>query len=186
MYWLQYIPQNINFPLSEEKRPSPQHLSKLVNKNTFLNLNIASYFLNILASPDISTWSTTGGPINKTIKHLGLTTHHRNTVERTWHMVDKCREMEQEYTGNNCTRHLGKPYLLSNLYELNIQADDMENKIGLHYKNHIINCHCHHKGFNALWKSTVNLAFLILQRKREIIQKIQQVTKNKSKWKEAR
>ena len=62
--------------LLEEKSPSPQHFSKLVNKNAILNLNIASYFLNILASPDVSTWSTTGGPINKTIKNLGLTRKH--------------------------------------------------------------------------------------------------------------
>ena len=77
-----------------EKRkisPTPQHFSKLVNRNTILKLNIASYFLNILASPDESTRSTTGGPINKTIKHLGLTRHHRKTVERTWHMVNKCK-----------------------------------------------------------------------------------------------
>ena len=84
-------PQKIQVPLSEEKRPSAQHLSKLVNKNTILNLNITSYFLNILASPDVSTWSTTGGPINKTIKHLGLTRHHRKTEERTCHMVNKCK-----------------------------------------------------------------------------------------------
>ena len=108
-------PQKIQVTLSEENRPSPKHLSKLVNKNQILNLNIASYFLNILASLDLSTWSTTGGPINKTIKHLGLTRHHRKTVERTWHMVNKCKEMEQEYTGNNFTRHLNPPYLLSNL-----------------------------------------------------------------------
>ena len=94
--------------------------------------------------------------------------------------------MEQEYTENNCTRHLGQPYLLSNPDGLNILADAMEKKLGLGYTTHIINCHFHHKGFNALWKSTVNLAFLILQRKREIIQKIQQVTKNEGKWKEAR
>ena len=103
-------------PLSEEKSPSPQHLSKLVNKNTFLNLNTASYFLNVLASPDESTWSTTGGPINKTIKHLGLNRHHRHKVEILWHMVNKCKATEQEYTGNNnITRHLNPPYLLSNL-----------------------------------------------------------------------
>ena len=77
--------------LLEEKSPSPQRFSKLVNKNTILNLNIASYFLNTLASPDESTWSTTGGPIDKTIKHLGLTRHHQNTLERTWHMVNKCK-----------------------------------------------------------------------------------------------
>ena len=57
----------------QKKKTSPQHFSKLVNKNTILNLNIASYFLNILTSPDVSTWSTTGGAINKTIKYLGLT-----------------------------------------------------------------------------------------------------------------
>ena len=113
----------------DEKRPSTQHFSKLVNKNTFLNLNIASYFLNILDSPDISTWSTIGGAINKTIKHLGLTRHHQHKVERTWYMVNKRKEMEQEYTGNNCvTRHLNSPYLLSNLDELNIIADSMENR----------------------------------------------------------
>ena len=83
--------QKIQVPLSEEKRLSPQHLSKLVNKNTLLNLNIASYFLSILASPDVSTWSTTGGPINITIKNVGLTRHHRKTVERAWHMFNRCK-----------------------------------------------------------------------------------------------
>ena len=71
-------PPKIQVPFSEERRPSPQHFSKLVNKNTWLNLKIASYFLNILASPDLSTWSTTGGPINKTIKYFGLL----NIIER--------------------------------------------------------------------------------------------------------
>ena len=100
-------------------------MSKLVNKKTLFNLNIASYFLNILASPDVSTWSTTGGPLYKTIKHLGLTRHHRNILEITWYIVNKCEEMEQEYTENNSTRHLGQPYLLSNPDELNILAHAM-------------------------------------------------------------
>ena len=100
--------------MSEEKIPSPQYLSKLVNKNTLLNLSIASYFINILAFPDVSTWSTTGRPINKTIKNVGITRHHQKTVERMWHMVNKCKEMNQEYTGNNCTSNLNQPYLLSN------------------------------------------------------------------------
>ena len=69
-------------PLLEEKSTSPQHFSKLVNKNTILNLNIASYFLNILASPDESTWSTKGGNINKTIEHLRLSRHHQKTIKR--------------------------------------------------------------------------------------------------------
>ena len=102
-------------------------MSKLVNNNKMLNLNIASYYLNVLASPDESTWSTTGGLIKKTTKHLGLTIHHRQKLERIWHMVNKCKEMEQEYTGNNnVTRYLNPPYLVSNLDELNILAYSME------------------------------------------------------------
>ena len=113
--------------------------------------------------------------MHKTIKHIGLTRHHRKTVERTWHMVDKCKEMEQEYTGNNCTRHLGKPYLLSNPDELNILADAIEKKLDLRYTTHIINCRCRHKHFNAVCKSTVNLAFLVLQPKITRIQKFNRV-----------
>ena len=85
-----YSPKNTG-SVVRRKSPSTQHLSKLVNKNTILKLNIASYFLNILASLDVSTWSTTGGPINKTIKHIGLTIHHRQKVEISWHMVNKCK-----------------------------------------------------------------------------------------------
>ena len=94
--------------------------------------------------------------------------------------------MEQEYTENNCTRHLGQPYLLSNLDELNILADAMEKQLVLRYTTHLINCHRHHKGFNTVCKSIVNIAFLRLQPKRTRIQKIQQGTKNVGKWKEAR
>ena len=39
----------------------------------------------------------------------------------------------------------------------------MGNKPGLFYKNLIINFHHHHKRFNAVCKSTVNLAFLRIQ-----------------------
>ena len=45
-------------------------------------------------------------------------------------MVNQCKEMEQEYTGNNnVIRHLNPPYLLSNLDELNILADSMEKEL---------------------------------------------------------
>ena len=62
----------------------------------------------------------------------------------------------------------------------------MENKLGLRYTTHLINCHRHHKGFDAVCKSTVNTAFLRLQTKITRIQKIQQGTKNEGKRKEAR
>ena len=70
--------------------------------------------------------------------------------------------MEQEYTGNNFTWHLGQPCLLSSQDELNMILDAMENKLGLRYTTHLINCHRHHKGFNAVCKSTVNIVFLRL------------------------
>ena len=77
--------------LLEQNRPQPKHLSKLENNNTNLNLNIASYFLNILAPPDVMTRFTTGDPRKKTIKHLGITKHHRETLERTCHVVNWCK-----------------------------------------------------------------------------------------------
>ena len=102
-------------------------------------------------------------------------------------MVNKCKEMEQEYTGNNkVTRHLNPPYLLSNLDELNILADSIENRLGLSYTTQLINYHHYRSGFDAVCRFTVNLAFLRLQPKIKIINKIQQGTKNEGKWKEAR
>ena len=93
-------------------------------------------------------------------------------------MVNMCKEMEQEYTVNNCTRHLGQPHLLSNQGELNILADATENKLGLRYTTHLIKFHRHLNGFDAVCKSTVNIDFLRLQPKITRIHNIQQVTKN--------
>ena len=102
-------------------------------------------------------------------------------------MVNKCKEIEQEYTGNNnVTRHLNPPNLLSNLDELNILADSMENRLGISYTTQLINCHRYRNDFDAVCRSTVNLAFLRLQPKITRIQKIQQGTKNEGKWKEER
>ena len=75
--------KKIQVTLSEQHRLPLKHLSKLANNNIPLNLNIASYFLNILASPDVLTWFTTGGPIRRKIKHIGLTKDHRKTIEKT-------------------------------------------------------------------------------------------------------
>ena len=94
--------------------------------------------------------------------------------------------MEQDYIGNNVKRHLCQPYLLSNTDELNILADAMKKTLGICYTTHLINCNRHHKGFNALCKSTFNLAFFRLQPKRTRIQKSQQGTKNDGRCKEAR
>ena len=148
--------------MSEQNRPPPKHLSMLVNNNTTLNLNIASYFLNILASPDESTWNTTGGTITIPINCLGLTTHHRRTVEIMWLIVYICKDMELQYTGKILKSTLVNLTFLI-LDELNILADAMENHLGLCYKTHMMNCHSHHGGFNVVCKSAVNLDSLRLQ-----------------------
>ena len=122
--------------------------------------------------------------LKKNNKHLGLTIHHLKKAERTWHMVNKYKEMKQQYTGNNnVTRNLNPSYLLSNLDDLNILADSMENRLCLRYTNKLINCHRHQNGFDAVCRSTVNLAFLRFQPKITRIHKIQQGTKNEGKWK---
>ena len=43
----------------------------------------------------------------------------------------------------------------------------MGNYLGLRYITHIIHFHLHHKGFNAVFKYNINLAFLIFQPKRD-------------------
>ena len=133
-------PKNIEISLIDQKQPPPKHMFKLMNNNTTLNLNIASYFINILDSSNVLTWYTTGGPITKTINHIGITKNHLRTVERTSHMVNMCKDMEQQYIVKNITKHFGQPYLLKNLDELNILADATETHLGLHCTAHMINC----------------------------------------------
>ena len=95
--------------------------------------------------------------------------------------------MKQEYTGkNNLTRHFNPSYLVSNVDELNLLANSMENRLGITYTTKLLNCHCHQNSVDAVCRSTVNLAFLRIAPKITRIQKIQQGTKNEVKWKEAK
>ena len=70
--------------------------------------------------------------------------------------------------------------------ELIIVADCMEIRLGLRYTTSLINRHRKTQGFDAVYKSTVNLYFRRIQTKRTRIHKIQKVTNNEGKWKEAR
>ena len=54
-------------------------------------------------------------------------------------MVNRCKYMEQQYTGKHITKHFSKPYLLKNSDELNILADVIENHPGLRYTTYLIN-----------------------------------------------
>ena len=74
-------------------------------------------------------------------------------------MVNKCKEMEQEYTGNNITRHLNPPYLLSNLDELNILVDSMEKILGLRYTTLLISCYRHQNSVDAVDLHTASKPF---------------------------
>ena len=69
MHQFQVIVKNSSL-IVRKKRPPQKHLSKLVDNNRTINLNIAFYFLNILASSDVLTWYTTRATITKTIKIL--------------------------------------------------------------------------------------------------------------------
>ena len=107
-------------------------------------------------------------------------------MEHTWKTLISCIEKGVKYTGKNVTKKHGRPYLLSSSSEINLLANSMENHLGLRYTTLLINCHRHTHSDKAASRSTVNLGFRILQPKITKIEKIQQGTKNKGKWKEAR
>ena len=87
--------------------------------------------------------------------------------------------MDQEYTGNNnLTRYFNPSYLVSNLDELNILADSSGKQTWPHVQHQAPSCHRHRNGFDAVCRSTVNLAFLRLAPKITRIKKIQQGTKD--------
>ena len=94
--------------------------------------------------------------------------------------------MKQEYTGNNCTRHLDQHYLF-------IKFELTKYSCRYYVKQTWPPLHSPYNQFSlppqrfyAVCKSTVNPAFLRLQSKRTRIQKMQQGTKNEDEWKKSR
>ena len=79
-----------------------------MNNNTTLNLNTASYFINIVDAMHVSTWYITGGPRTK---QISLTKHHWRKFAIRWLMVNICEDMGVQYTGKDITKHFGRPYL---------------------------------------------------------------------------
>ena len=138
-----------------------------------LNLNIASYFINTIASPHANTWHHICGPITQTIDLFCLNPNHRRSVEHTWKNIDQFYRAGVKYTGRNVTKKYGRTYLLSSSYEINLLANSMQNRLGLRYTNLPINCNRQTHGDNSASRSTVNLAFRRLQPKITKIQKIQ-------------
>ena len=78
--------------LTEPHSTDKTYNLSLENKQQ-LNINIASFFLVTLSSPNEKTWHDTNGPITKTINHFALNPHHRRSVEKTWKTVISYLEM---------------------------------------------------------------------------------------------
>ena len=173
-------------PCPAEPHPTDQRSHFSLEKLKSLNINIASYFLETLASPNEKTWNDRGGTITQTINPFSLNTNHRRSVEHTWKTMISSLEKGLKYTGNNVKEKHGRPYLLSSSSEIIIVANSMGKRLSLLYTTLLINFRRQTHGDNAVYRSTVNLAFRRLQPKITKIQKIQQGTKNEAKRKDAR
>ena len=94
--------------LAENHSTDKRYKFSLENKQQ-LNINIASFFLVTLASPNEKTWHGRGGPITKTIDHFALNPNHRRSVENTRKTMISYLEKGVKYTGNNGTKRKGQP-----------------------------------------------------------------------------
>ena len=171
--------------------PAEPHLtdqSSLLSleKHKSLNIKIASYFIETLSSSHSNNLHHRGRLITQTIDHFYPNHNYRRSVEYTWKTLINFIEQWVKYTGVNVTKNHVIPYLLSSSSEINLLDNSMQNRIGPCYTTLLVDFHRHTHGDNAVIKSTVNLAFRIIQPKIIINQKIQQGMKNKGKWKEAR
>ena len=134
-----------------------------MEKQKSLNINIAYYFIDTLASQYASTWHRIGGPTTQIIDHFSFNPNRRRSVEHTWKTLIGCIEKGVKYTGKNVTKNHGRPYLLSSSSEINLLVNSIQNRLGLRYTTLLINFHCQTYGDNVVSKSTVNLAFRRLQ-----------------------
>ena len=69
--------------LTEPHLTDRRYNFSLENKQK-LNINIASFFLETLASPNEKNWHDTGGPITQKINHFSLNPDHWRSIEKTW------------------------------------------------------------------------------------------------------
>ena len=148
-------PKYHSFLVSHPVEPHPTDQSSLELQKS-LNLNIASYFINTLASPHANTLHHRGGTITKKIALFFLNLNHQRYAEHTRKTVISCIEQGVKYTGRNVLKKHGITYLLSSSYEINLLADSMQNRHGLRYKTLLINYRRHTHGDNAV-SSTLSI-----------------------------
>ena len=141
-----------------------------------LNLNIASLFINTLASSHFNNWHHIGGPITLKIDLFFLNTNHWRSVKHTQKALISCKYQGVKYTGINISKKHGRPYLLSFYYEINLITNSMQSRLVFRYTTLFINCHRQTQSDNAVSRYTINLVFWILQPKVTKIHKIQQGT----------
>ena len=94
-------------PRPTEPHPNDQRSHFSLEKQKSLNINIASYSLETLASPNEKTWHDRGGPITQTINHFSLNPIHRRSVEHTRKTIISSLEKGVKYTGKNVTKKHG-------------------------------------------------------------------------------
>ena len=70
-------------PCPAKPHPTDQRSHLSLEKQKSLNINIASYFLETLASLNGKTWHERGGPISQTINQFSLNPNHQRSVEDT-------------------------------------------------------------------------------------------------------
>ena len=100
-HFLPEPPKDQNLPASHPVEPHPTDRSSLfsLEEQKSLKINIASYFIETLASPHENTWHHRGGPITQTIDSISLNPNHQRAVEHTWKTLISCIEKGVKYTG---------------------------------------------------------------------------------------
>ena len=88
-------------PCPAKPHPTDRRSHFSLEKQKSLNINIASYFLETLASPHENTWHHRGGPITHKINHFSLDHNNWRSVEHTWKTLISCIEQGFKYTGRN-------------------------------------------------------------------------------------
>ena len=131
--------------LSEPHLTDRRYNFSLENKQK-LNINIASYFLETLASPNGKTCLTQEVQLHKQSITFLLILIIGRSVEKTWKTMISSLDKGVKYTGNNETKKHGIPYLISSSYEINLIANSMERHLGLRYTTIHINCHLQTNG----------------------------------------
>ena len=77
---------------------------------------------------------------------VSCSSNHRRSMEHTCQTLISCIDQGVKYTVINVKKKNGRPYLLFSSYEINLLANSMQIRLGLHYETLLINFHRQTKG----------------------------------------